>query len=129
MTNQEWISLIEQKREELEKEIFEAWKSQILDDPHNNMREVVLLWDDGKITRSYRDHNTWSVGEHNGKAILIASFPGGRGDDWQDFMNEFQDEEKANREYVNFMLSEYPLDVTEHLENTLDFLKVDCYMK
>ena len=116
MSNQEWENLIESKREELSEKIAEQWSSMLTEPVTSSMRAVVLLWDDGDITTGYRDQNSWSAGEHEGKALCVASF----GSQYDDSREEFDDVD----EYIDFMRREYPPDTDDIIENTLRDLKM-----
>jgi len=109
-----WKELIEQKREEIEKAIFEQWKDMLTVDQTTSMRNVVLLWNNGEVTTGYRDYNSFSTGEHDGTAICIISF----GSQKDDCYSEFEDE----NEYINFMCSEYPPDIDDILNQRMKYL-------
>lgn len=109
-----WKELIEQKREEIEKAIFEQWKEALTEPQISSMRHVVLLWDDGEVTTGYRDQNSWSTGEHNGTAICMVSFKSQRDDCISDFDSE--------QDYIDFMCSEYPVDASTMID---DFIQLE----
>lgn len=109
-----WKELIKQKKEEIEKAIFEQWKEMLTAEVTTSMRNVVLLWDDGEVTTGYRDQNSFSRGEHEGIAICIASF----GSQKDDSYNDFEDEQ----EYIDFMCSEYPPDIDDILNQRMKYL-------
>jgi hypothetical protein len=111
MTKINWKELIQNNKDKLEEKIIEQWKLQLDEPVTSSMRAVVLLWEDGDITTVYRDQNSWSIGEHNGTAICVASF----GSTMDESINDFEDVE----EYKRFMLSEYPPDVDRIIDNVI----------
>jgi len=111
MTKINWKELIQNNRDKLEEKILEQWKLQLDESVISSMRAVVLLWDDGEITTGYRDQNSWSQGEHIGKAICVASFKS----TMDESINDFEDVE----EYRKFMLSEYSPDVDQIIDDAI----------
>lgn len=118
MTN--WKKLIEENRAKIEKAIFEAWEYMLTDDYTVSMENAVLLWDDGDITTHYRDQNSFSEGEFNGKAICITAWGGQKDEEcYNTFVNDYDTLREAEEEYVKFYSHEYPIDTDEIIDRVL----------
>jgi len=118
----DWKKLINDNREELKNAMLEQWKEMLTAEPFTSMRNVVLLWDDGDIAKSYRDQNSFSKGEFDGTAICIASFGGQKDEEvYAEFEEEYGDD--AEEEYLDFYTSEYPVNTDEIIENVLEHLE------
>lgn len=71
-TSREWIKLLEERRQDVEDAITEAYKTALVM-MTSSVRSGVLLWEDGAVSTYIRDFNTFSIGEHVGSAIKVYS--------------------------------------------------------